>query len=183
MIPGLGRSPGEGNGNPLQYSCLENPVDGGAWWAVVYSVTKSRTQLSMHACPGFISCGKGAFMSIQQLACWLNQPCLGSQEVGRVRATCCLLACCGNTRRQGDKCYPSGTSFFQQDANTLHFGPRRCGSPSGTFSCLHLGLRDDVGLVGLCSFPGPSLFLPSLPSFCIYWALTIWQAPCCVLGT
>ena len=34
-IPGLGRSPGEGNGNPLQYSCLENPVDGGAWWATV----------------------------------------------------------------------------------------------------------------------------------------------------
>ena len=31
-IPGLGRSPGEGNGNPLQYSCLENPMDGGAWW-------------------------------------------------------------------------------------------------------------------------------------------------------
>ena len=35
-IPGLGRSPGEGNGNPLQYSCLENPVDGGAWWATVH---------------------------------------------------------------------------------------------------------------------------------------------------
>ena len=35
-IPGLGRSPGEGNGNPLQYSCLENPMDGGAWWATVH---------------------------------------------------------------------------------------------------------------------------------------------------
>ena len=35
-IPGSGRSPGEGNGNPLQYSCLENPMDGGAWWATVY---------------------------------------------------------------------------------------------------------------------------------------------------
>ena len=34
--PGLGRSPGEGNGNPLQYSCLENPMDGGAWWATVH---------------------------------------------------------------------------------------------------------------------------------------------------
>ena len=41
-IPGLGRSPGEGNGNPLQYSCLENPMDGGAWWATVHQVTKSR---------------------------------------------------------------------------------------------------------------------------------------------
>ena len=42
-IPGLGRSPGEGNGNPLQYSCLENPMDGGAWWATVHGVTKSPT--------------------------------------------------------------------------------------------------------------------------------------------
>ena len=42
-IPGLGRSPGEGNGNPLQYSCLENPMDGGAWWATVHGVAKSRT--------------------------------------------------------------------------------------------------------------------------------------------
>ena len=45
-IPGLGRSSGEGNGNPLQYSCLENPMDGGAWWAKVHGVTKSRTRLS-----------------------------------------------------------------------------------------------------------------------------------------
>ena len=46
LIPGLGRSPGEGNGNPLQYSCLENPVDEGAWRATVHGVTKSQTQLS-----------------------------------------------------------------------------------------------------------------------------------------
>ena len=39
-------SPGEGNGNPLQYSCLENPMDGGAWWATVHGVAKSRTRLS-----------------------------------------------------------------------------------------------------------------------------------------
>ena len=45
-IPGWGRSPGEGNGNPLQYSCLENPMDGGAWEATVHGVTKSRTRLS-----------------------------------------------------------------------------------------------------------------------------------------
>ena len=45
-IPGSGRSPGEGNGNPLQYSCLENPMDRGAWWATVHGVTKSWTQLS-----------------------------------------------------------------------------------------------------------------------------------------
>ena len=43
LILGLGRSPGEGNGNPLQYSCLENPMDGGAWWATDHAVAKSRT--------------------------------------------------------------------------------------------------------------------------------------------
>ena len=42
-VPGLGRSPGEGNGNPLQYSCLENPMDREAWWATVHGVTKSWT--------------------------------------------------------------------------------------------------------------------------------------------
>ena len=40
LIPGSGRSPGEGNDNPLQYSCLENPMDGGAWWATVHVDTK-----------------------------------------------------------------------------------------------------------------------------------------------
>ena len=44
-IPGSGRSPGNGNGNPLQYSCLENPMERGAWWATVHGVTKSQTQL------------------------------------------------------------------------------------------------------------------------------------------
>ena len=45
-IPGLGRSPGEGNSNPLQYSCLENPMDRGAWWAILHGVAKSWTRLS-----------------------------------------------------------------------------------------------------------------------------------------
>ena len=44
-IPVLGRSSGEENGNPLQYSCLENPMDRGAWWATVHRVTKSQTLL------------------------------------------------------------------------------------------------------------------------------------------
>ena len=47
-IHGSGRSLGEGNGNPLQYSCLGNPTDRGAWQATVYGVAKSRTRLSMH---------------------------------------------------------------------------------------------------------------------------------------
>ena len=45
-VPGLRRSPGEENGYPLLYSCLENPIDRGAWWATVHGVTKSRTRLS-----------------------------------------------------------------------------------------------------------------------------------------
>ena len=46
LIPGWGISPGEENGNPLQYSCLEKPMDRGAWWAKVHGVTKSQTRLS-----------------------------------------------------------------------------------------------------------------------------------------
>ena len=46
LIPGLARYPGEGNGNPLQYSCLENPMDRGAWRATVHRVAKSQTRLS-----------------------------------------------------------------------------------------------------------------------------------------
>ena len=45
LIPGSGGSPGEGNGNPLQHSCLENFMDRGAWWDAVYGVTKSQTRL------------------------------------------------------------------------------------------------------------------------------------------
>ena len=42
LIPGLGRSPGEGNGKPFQDSCLGNPMDRGAWWAIVYGVARVR---------------------------------------------------------------------------------------------------------------------------------------------
>ena len=53
LIPELGRSPGEGNGNPIQYSCLGNSMDRGAWWATLHGVTKSQTglkRLSMDTC-------------------------------------------------------------------------------------------------------------------------------------
>ena len=46
-IPGMGRSPGGGHGNPLQYSCLENPMDRGAWWATVHGIATEATE---HAC-------------------------------------------------------------------------------------------------------------------------------------
>ena len=50
LIPGLGRSPGGGHGNPLQYSCLENPMDRGAWRATVHGVAESQTRLSDTVC-------------------------------------------------------------------------------------------------------------------------------------
>ena len=53
LISGLGKFHGEGNGKPLQYSCLEDPLDGGAWWATVHGVTKSQIRLS-----DFMSLGK-----------------------------------------------------------------------------------------------------------------------------
>ena len=56
LIPPSGKPPGQGHGNPLQYSCLETPLARGAWWATVHGVTKSRTQwkrLNTHAHPPF----------------------------------------------------------------------------------------------------------------------------------
>ena len=51
LNPGLGTSPGEGNDNPLQYFCLENPMDSGDWQATVHGAAKSRTRLSTHTNP------------------------------------------------------------------------------------------------------------------------------------
>ena len=66
MIPGSGRSPGEGNGNPLQYSRLENPTDRGVWWATVRGVAKSYTQLSDET-PSGLSCGVWVFSLVAVL--------------------------------------------------------------------------------------------------------------------
>ena len=57
LIPGLGRYPGGGHGNPLHYSCLENPMHRGAWWATVHGITKSQTRLkfpTMHIRVGLL---------------------------------------------------------------------------------------------------------------------------------
>ena len=71
LIPGLGRSPGEGNGSPLQYSCPGNTMDGGAWRATVHRVTKRWTQLKR--------------LSTSKLTCFCNLclPPLAPESVGR----------------------------------------------------------------------------------------------------
>ena len=90
-IPGSGRSPGEGNGNPLQYSCLENPMDRGAWWATLHGVTRSRTQLkrlSRHARCLLWRCG--------QRRCPILETTQMSFSKGRDKLTA-VHACCHST--------------------------------------------------------------------------------------
>ena len=79
LIPGLGRSPGEGNGNPLQYSCLENPMDGGAWRATVHLVSKSWTRLHFHF--------KTSPLSFSLVLVAWHAADMGSQRVGHDWAT------------------------------------------------------------------------------------------------
>ena len=78
LISGLGRSPGEGNGNPLQYSCLGNPTDRGAWWVTVHGIAKSQRWLSDWACPhrGLVR------------ACWGD--CFYECEIGVHKVCLCL---------------------------------------------------------------------------------------------
>ena len=76
LIPVLGRSPGEGHGNPLQYSYLENPMDRRAWKATVQGITKSWPQLKrlQHACthilPGLGDAGGTSFLQMRKLKFW-----------------------------------------------------------------------------------------------------------------
>ena len=63
LIHESGRSPGGGNSNPLQYSCLENPMDEGAWWAAVYGVAQSRTRLSDLAAAAAAAALEGVFFT------------------------------------------------------------------------------------------------------------------------
>ena len=70
LIPGPGRSPGEGNGNPLRYSCLENPMGGGAWWATVHGVTKNRTRPSDFTSLSYRQMSNIGISELRQ--CWDN---------------------------------------------------------------------------------------------------------------
>ena len=73
LIPGSGRSPEEGNGYPLQDSCLENPMDGGAWWTTVHGVAKSRTRLSDFT---FTSTSLCYLANFHHFHCAESDPCL-----------------------------------------------------------------------------------------------------------
>ena len=83
-VPGLGRSPGGGHGNPLQYSCLENPMDRGGWWAAVHRVTMSCTQLKR------IKQASKNHLEILELPYNPAIPLLGihTEETGSERDTC-----------------------------------------------------------------------------------------------
>ena len=71
-IPGSERSPGEGNSNPLQHSCLENSMDGGAWWATVHGLAKSWTQLSDFTFSSFIFLKIFIYWAVPGLSCHMK---------------------------------------------------------------------------------------------------------------
>ena len=90
LIPGIGRSPGAGNGNPLQYSCLENSVDRGAWWATVHGAAKSRTQpvtKILQICPDEVRLGFNttasilSYISLTDWRCYEDLPILERRNV------------------------------------------------------------------------------------------------------
>ena len=97
-IPGLGRSPGEGNGTPLQYSCLENPMDTGAWLATVHGVTESRTRLSDFTFTSHFHALEKEMATHSSILAWeipwIEKPgglqSVGSQRVGHDWATSLL---------------------------------------------------------------------------------------------
>ena len=96
LIPGLGRSPGEGNGNPLQYFCLENSMDRGGWWAIVRGVARSRTRLSNCHSQGSIQ--TGVFL-VFRIFLWLRVKRMKTIEEKRSAFDCafatiiCVHAC------------------------------------------------------------------------------------------
>ena len=89
-IPGLGRSPEEGNGTPLQHSRLENPMGGGAWWAAVHGVSKSRTRLSDFTFTFHFHAFEKAVATHSSVLAWRipgtgepgGLPCVGLHRVG-----------------------------------------------------------------------------------------------------
>ena len=108
-IPGLGRSPGEGHGNPPQYSCLENPMDRGAWRAKVCGVTKSQTQLKWLSTHAHLFCQEACRILVLQPGIKSVPPILGAGSLNhwttREMPKFAWLLLCSNY-------YPSFVSFF-----------------------------------------------------------------------
>ena len=84
--PGSGRFPGEGNGNPLPYSCLENPMDGGVWQATIHGVTKSRTQLSDFT--HVLICDESVYVSRNFFSCSIIFSCFIIRKKKQPLAQC-----------------------------------------------------------------------------------------------
>ena len=91
-IPGSGRYPGKGNNNPLQYSCLENPMDRGAWWSTVDAVRQSWTWLSnlVHTWILYLYSHFGNFQWIRTAFCFMVTGCVGPQFPNQVSNPCAL---------------------------------------------------------------------------------------------
>ena len=93
LISGSGRSPGEGNGNPLQYSCLENPMDRGAWWAAVHWVTKESDTTERVTFYFFSVCGTETGVAYSYKDFWLTLPialCVGNKLSNSKSGSLCL---------------------------------------------------------------------------------------------
>ena len=101
-IPGLGRSPGGENGHPLQYSCLENPMDGGAWWAAVNGVAKSRIRLSDFTFTFHFHALEEEMATHSSVLAW------------RILGTGSLVGCCLGGRTESDT--TKATQQLQQQA-------------------------------------------------------------------
>ena len=91
-IPGLGRSPGGGPGNPLQYSCLENPIDRGAWRATVHRVTQSRTWMNQLSTHPPLWCQHWNHSKVRRLCEWSSLQGCRKVHLGNVKWSWCLFS-------------------------------------------------------------------------------------------
>ena len=142
LIPGWGRSPGGASGNPLQYSCLKEPVDWGAWWATVHRVTKSQTWLSKHA---HTSC---------HIVHW------GNKDKAHYSYHQILRWNCVFKDSQAQEFWPETPTEVQQSQGNCFFSPQSLDSNLRSYSLLHVAV---VSLFLLSDKTrNPWLDLPSL---------------------
>ena len=148
LIPGLGRSPGEGNGSPLQYSCLDNPIDGGTWWATVHGVAESQTRLSDFTLSTFqplvCSCSDGG-----------STPFVGSLGGEHIALVMTPQALGGSLFRTQDRasapwtdCFTGGTLEKPQEQaldGSLLVARQSCTEPGRTLAGSQVGGAEPVG--------------------------------------